>query len=330
MNPKQSASSRTFNSFTETTDYHIWKTKASRSLIRSIVTILVIVFQSFLSFAQNFQKRFEEVSVAKDTSAQRAILMEWEKKEPRNPELFVAGFNFYIQKGMQEIISLQVTNQGQEGLELLDSTGKTVGYLNGNIGFDDFYLKKGLDYIDKGIAAFPDRLDMRFGKVYVLGQRGNYRDFTREIIKVVERSGIIKNAWHWTGNKPIEHPRQFMLSTVQEYVLQLYNAQNDSLLANMAEIAGAVLVLYPDHVESLSNLSIVYLIRGENQKALSVLLKATKIAPKDLIILNNIAESYKRLGDHPNAIKYYELVLNHGDEEAKTAARAQIEALKKK
>ncbi len=332
MNPEQPAPFHTCNSVTEGTDYQIPKAKTGRSLIRirNIAIALVIAFQSPLSFAQDFQKRFEEFSAAKDTAGQRTVLMEWEKKDPRNPELYVAGFNFFVQKSMQEFISLQKTRQGQDGLQLLDSTGKTAGYLNSNVGFDAYSLKRGIDYINQGITVFPDRLDMRFGKVYILGQSGNYYDFTREIIRVVEQSGINKNAWQWTGNKPVEHPREFMLSTVQKYVVQLYNTQNDSLFSNMVEIAAAVLKLYPDHVESLSNLSVVYLIREENQKALAILLRAEKTAPNDSVILNNIAETYKRLGNYPNAIKYYELVLNRGDEEAKTVARAQIETLKKK
>lgn len=332
MNRKQLANQYRGIAIFQNMSDQIFQARKSRSpmTICNIVLGMVICFQSLQSSAQDFQQKFEEFRVAKDTAGQRAVLQEWKKNDPQNPELYVAGFNFFIQKSMQEVLSLQKTRQGENVLQLLDTTGKTAAYLGSNIIFDDGLLERAMEYIDQGISAFPDRLDMRFGKIYILGQNGNYGDFTREIISTVDQSGANKNNWLWTGNKPVERPKEFMLSTVQEYVLQLYNTQDDSLLDNMAKIAGTVLQLYPDHVESLSDLSIVYLIRGENDKALPVLLKAEKIAPNDFIVLNNIAETYKRLGDYRNAIKYYKLVLNQGDEDAKKVAKAQIEALKKK
>jgi tetratricopeptide (TPR) repeat protein len=162
----------------------------------------------------------------------------------------------------------------------------------------------------------------------MFGELKSYKDFTAEIIKTIDYSAIIKNKWTWTDNKPVDDPKEFMLNSIQSYQLQLYNTNNDDLLDNMKQIAQTVLKYYPDHVESLSNLSIVYLIKKEYDQALEVLLKAEKLAPTDYIILSNIAQAYKLKGDNKNAIKYYEQTIKFGDEEANEYAKGQIEELR--
>ena len=72
------------------------------------------------------------------------------------------------------------------------------------------------------------------------------------------------------------------------------------------------------------------MLQKQYDKALEPLLKAEKLNPKDYIVLNNIAQAYKLKGDTKNAIKYYELTIKYGDEQAKKYAQGQIDELKKK
>jgi tetratricopeptide (TPR) repeat protein len=137
----------------------------------------------------------------------------------------------------------------------------------------------------------------------------------------------LKNQWKWTDNKKVENPERFFLNTIQEYVVQLYNA-GDEQLGRMRRIAQAILKYYPGNVESLSNLAITYGLEGNYDKALESLLQAEKIMPRDVIVLNNIATMYERKGDKLNAIKYFELTAKHGDKEMKDAAVKKLRALK--
>ena len=171
---------------------------------------------------------------------------------------------------------------------------------------------------------------MRFGKIYILGEAEKYKPFTDEIIKAIEESAKNKNAWLWADNKPKENGQEFFLGAIQSYILTIYNTNDDGLLDYMKQISESVLKYYPNHTESLSNLSIVYLIKKDYDKALDALLKAEKISPKDFIVLSNIAQAYKLKGDNKNAIKYYELTLKYGDEQAKEYSKQQIDILKGK
>jgi tetratricopeptide (TPR) repeat protein len=294
-----------------------------------LLTAIAILPASYVT-AQDFKKSFDNLNASNDTAAQRIVLQNWESNNPSDPELYVASFNYFYRKSKKDYIGLEKTQRGENSFQLSDSSGETAGFMNSIVEFDTVQLAKAFACIDKGIAAHPDRLDMRFGKLYLLGQLEEWNDFTDEIIKTVQYSNVNKNAWLWSDGVPQENGKEFLLSSLQTYVLQLYNTNDDALLENMKRIAQSILSFYPDHVESLSNLSIVYILQKDFDKALDALLKAEKVASKDYIVLGNIAQAYERKADFKNAIKYYQLTEKYGDDDAKAFARKQIAELKKK
>ena len=282
---------------------------------------------------QTFKQQFNDLVSKKDTLGQTQLLEKWEKTDSNDPELFVAYFNHYAIKSKNEIVMLGENPKGKDVLQIMDqdtSKKEPVGFIYGDTSYDPDLLSKGFNWIDKGIKKHPNRLDMRFGEIYMFGQIEDYENFTTQIIKTIDYSAVNKNKWTWADSKPLDDPKEFMLSSIQNYQIQLYNTENDDLLDNMKRIAETVLKYYPDHIESLSNLSIVFMLQKQYDKALEPLLKAEKLNPKDYIVLSNIAQAYKLKGDTKNAIKYYELTIKHGDEQAKKYAQEQIGDLKKK
>ena len=282
---------------------------------------------------QTFKVQFNDLISKKDTVGQQQLLEKWEKADNNDPELFVACFNFYVIKSKKEIVTLGQNPKGKDVLQIMDqdtTKKEPVAFMYGNTYYKSNLLSKGFDWISKGIKKYPNRLDMRFGKIYMFGQLKDYEKFTTEIINTVDYSNQNKNKWTWADSKPLDDPKEFMLSSIQSYQLQLYNTENDNLLENMKRIAETILKYYPDHVESLSNISIVFMLQKQYDKALESLLKAEIIKPKDYIVLSNIAQAYKLKGDNKNAIKYYELTIKFGDEQAKKYAQGQIDKLKKK
>lgn len=282
---------------------------------------------------QTFKQQFNDLVSKKDTVGQQQLLEKWEKTDSNDPELNVSYFNYYVLKSKKEIVTLGQNPKGKDVLQIMDqdiTKKEPVSFMYGDTYYEPTLLSKGFDWISKGIKKHPNRLDMRFGKIYMFEQLEDYENFTTEIIKTIDYSNENKNKWTWSDSKPLDDPKNFMLSSIQNYQLQLYNTENDDLLDNMKRIAETVLKYYPDHVESLSNISIVFMLQKQYEKALEPLLKADKINPKDYIVLSNIAQAYKLKGDNKNAIKYYELTIKHGDEQAKKYAQGQIDELKKK
>jgi tetratricopeptide (TPR) repeat protein len=299
-----------------------------KKLIFTPIFVFILCFTTQV-FGQSYRDKFNQLCEKQDTAGQIKLLNEWEIKQSNDPELYVSFFNYYFQKGKTSHLGIQPEATNQEGLKINDDNGKTVGFISEVTGFDDNEVNKGLDYIDKGIKSFPNRLDMRFGKIFVLGKLKRYNEFSDEVVKTIEYSNINKNAWLWSNNKAEKDGKMLMLGSIQNYVLELYNTNDDALLENMKQIAESVLKYYPDHIESLSNLSIVYMLKNQNDKALEVLLKAEKLDEKDYIVLGNIAQAYKKLGNKKEAIKYYKKCVKLGDKPSVEYAKEQIKILEK-
>lgn len=278
--------------------------------MKRIILLLVIlqVCASCINSQNTSSSRlasFTHAMQKKDTTNMRLILEKWEKDSPEDPELATSYLNYYYLLSQNSSLYLSTdTTSDRDQLLLSDSTGNRVGSLSDKSSYNDFYINKGLAIIDKAIIKFPDRLDMRFGKIYVLGQLKRWADFTTEIIKAINRSAINKNKWKWTENKPYVGGEKAFHGSLQGYQNDLYNTQNDSLLTNMQDIAQAVLRYYPNDVQSLSNISIGYIVNNKCEKALTYLLRAEKIAPHDPVILSNLSAAYERMGNKKKAEEY--------------------------
>ncbi|MFI1770233.1 tetratricopeptide repeat protein [Thalassobellus citreus] len=296
--------------------------------MKRILGTLIVILISQIGFSQDYQSEFQKYCQTNDTINQLKTLKKWQSEDAKDAELFTSYFNYHFMKSRQEILALTNDQPNGDSLVLKDSLNHNAAFLGSQIHYDQTELKKGLNKIDEGIKLYPNRLDMRFGKIYALGQILDWTNFTSEIIKTVEYSAKNNNKWTWTNHEKYDGEEKEFLLDIQNYQLQLYNTGNDDLLKNMREIANTVLKFYPNHIESLSNISITYLLTGEYDKGIESLLRAENINPKDYIVLGNIAQGYKLKGDKEKAIEYYKKTAEYGDESAKKYAEQQITELK--
>ncbi|HEV3224756.1 MAG TPA: tetratricopeptide repeat protein [Puia sp.] len=292
-----------------------------------ISCILFFIVIDFASGQSNFTK-FKNLEKTNDTAKINAFLTEWQKSEPNDPEIYTSCMNYYYKKSKEEIVTINKTPHGKSSFKLTDSTGAVAGYLNSNSDLNPRYLDSVFYYANIGIIKFPKRLDIRFGKTYILGEMEDYNNFSNEIIKTIEYSKTIKNDWLWTENKKVEDPENFMLNTIQTYLKQLYEIEDDKLLENMKSIGNVVLNYYPNNIEILSTTAVANMLTGNYEKAIEYLKRAEKINPEDFIILNNLAKGYELKGNIAEAIHYYELTEKFGDDEAKEHSKKEIIKLK--
>ena len=297
--------------------------------MQKIITLLFLTTFSILAFGQTNYEKFKTLFKKNDTTKIKSLFTDWEKANPNDPELYTSAINYYFSNSKQEIISLDKEQNSKESFHFTDSSGKVAGYINSNLGYNPDKLSKAIKYATTGIDKFPNRLDIRFGKCYIFQQIGDYDNFTKEVIKTVGYSQVNKNKWLWTENKKQDGGENFMLETIQSYLKQLYDTEDDNLLPNMIKIGEATLKYYNNNVEILSTTSVALMLTKSYDKAIEYLKQAETINPKDFIVLNNIAQGYKLKGDKANAIKYYELTEKYGDEQAKQQARQNIKALQK-
>ncbi len=298
--------------------------------MKKLKLLATLVFSVLISLAngQSLQEQFyKSFSEQEEPSKQLKILQQWEQEGDEKAELYIAYFNYYLNQGRSEVIAIGDNPQG--GAYAIMSQDETIdepiAYMYGDVSFDPELISKAFDWIDKGIAKFPKRLDMRFGKITLLSMIGDYNNFTTNIIQTIDYSASEDNVWLWEDDAPIDNSMFF--DAIQDYQFQLYNIGRDDLLPCMIEIAETVLKYYPDNVESISNISVVYILQENYDKALEYMIKAEKINPKDEVVLANIATLYVRMGNKEGAIEYYQKLIEHGNDDLKQQAQEALKEL---
>ncbi len=280
--------------------------------------IALLLFLPSFFYGQNFKALFDSAFAAEDTAQQRHIIREWQvmgEHEPLSAAFYVSAFTYYFNLGRQEMLSLQSEPDRNTQMEIRDSLGNISGYMSSTVRYDRSVVNEGLEQIRKGIERYPNRLDLRYGEIYVLGELEEFEAFTLRLIEAIDYSAAIENEWLWAENEPVEEPENFFLGNIQDYQLTLYDTERDSLLSNMRRIANAVLVHYPNHIISLSNIALTHMVKRDWNQTIEFLEKAYAIDPQDSIVISNLAHCYEALGEMEMVRRYYRILSEHDDPE---------------
>lgn len=260
----------------------------------------VFLLISQVAIGQVYNQRFEQALNQRDAVSQKQLLSEWKFEWPNSPDLLVGYFNYYKQRYE----------------EATDSLARAE------------LLAQALSHIDSGITRFPERLDMHLFKIALLGEVARYEAYTQAILALLDRHDIVNDAWLWKNGTSVVNATDFVLQYVDNFVVQLYNRQDESLHPHMDTISTRVLRSYPTHVPSLSNLAIIALYHKDYASGIAHLEKALAVDATNTSVLSNLAYAHAQTGEKETAVSYYEEVIRYGDVETQEYARKQIEKLK--
>lgn len=290
--------------------------------------ILIALLFPLLHFGQEYKKEFN--TLCKDRIKNKeeivTLLKDWEGKSKTDIDYYIAAFNFYYIESKQEILSLTSIkpSENEESFVLKDSLNNPVGYLYGQESRNDSVFTLSQEIIDKAIVLFPNRLDLRFGKIHTLGDYGDFDSFSKAIIESIDYGIKIKHQWLWAENEKLENPEDFFIDAVQSYQSTLFNEKSD---ANLKKVASKMYEVFPHDIYVISSYGLTLLIENKNEEALKLYFIAEKLNPEDLIVLGNIGLIYERLKKKEKAIAYYRKMYEVGDEETKAFATNKIKSL---
>ncbi|MDR1525880.1 MAG: hypothetical protein LBS79_11600 [Tannerella sp.] len=268
-----------------------------------VILVVALLSCSYSVYGQSFKSVFRKALDEKDLAKAEKILRDWDLADANDAELYVSYFNFYTLKSREK-----------------DSTN-----------YDREYVQEALDFISEGIERFPTRLDMRLGKIYMLEKLKDYDAFTNDILSLIRYSKKIENNWKGEDFRLVERPDEMLYGAVQDFLGKIFVKDDTALDEKVITISEEMLRHYPNHTQSLLNISTVNIKRKDFDKSLEALLKANKIKPDDSILNYNIAYVYQEKGDKENAKKYYKLTVDNANEKEKRlkeAAQKQLDGLK--
>lgn len=268
---------------------------------------------------------------SKDTAAQRVFLAQWAGIGQQDPEFYVCYANYYTNLAKKEVINMTTVPPaaGEESFTINDSVGNVVGYLRSTTVMDAELSAQSLVWLNKGIARFPQRLDLLFGKVYLFGKLLQYDSFGITLLSAIEKSVDNQFAWQWSKGVALQDGKQFLFSTCQDYIAQLFNAEDSSALLWIEPISLALLEIDPKNVPCTSNLAVSNMMLQRWDEALVHLGKAHALDPKDDIVLANMGYCNLQLRNKAQAKKYYSLLKKSEEPQYQALAKEMLQEVKR-
>lgn len=300
------------------------------------ITLIIIAFLAVGQLnAQNCEECLNKFNTAfgqKDTAGVLQALQELDQNCANSPERYVAWFNYYWDKSISEVLSIQTEKpRTSDYMVLSDSLGNPAGYMYSMVVINDSALiDSALCVIDYAISQWPQRADMWFGKCHLLRTIGCWDEYKNTLITLI---GKYPNQPMFFNKEPVDN------ATFSEAILDYQNSMfelvdpdnmtrfDTMMISRMRSVASAMVNIFPKDIEALNVLAITHNIFGEYQQALPYLLKANQIDKKDCIVLANLADVYHNLGDFKSEKKYLKQIKRYGNHDAKAYAKYMLEQL---
>ena len=231
--------------------------------MKRIFIFLLITMCIGTAFAQSYSDAFDEAFSRDDITAQREALKLWQREAPEDVNLFIARYNFFANQAMGQ-------NPNQVSASLADSA---------------------LMAIEDGIAHFPDRLDLRFGKIYFLGELRMWDAFVDEIGRAMDYSVQIDHHWLYPNVPGIADTARL-------------SAADTLVVRQIQGLAKRVVQLFPGDFPNTYMLALSHLILNENDKAYRYLVRAEKLSSTSKPLLWSLVKVCRKLGKAAQAEEY--------------------------
>ena len=297
--------------------------------MRRILSTFIVMLLSCAAFAQTrveLYGRFSQAVSGHDTTTVVSLISDWERLYPGDAELFSLRANYYFMDAVSDVITLsdEKPADGRGYYVMEDSLGNTQ-YMCSEVQTDSVRVGCAKAILADGIAKYPDRIDLRLGKVTVHLKVGENTSAVKEVCSMVEHSVLNDNKWLGTLDKPVETDGvSYMRDCIQDYLSQLVDAEDLVSAENMVD---ACVRFYPKDPVFLSDKGVMRFYAGDLKSALDWYLSAYSVSPGDMLVVNNIAYTYEKLGDKQNALKYYRILAASNDAEFSENAKAAVQEL---
>lgn len=257
----------------------------------SLLTIVAVLICGICN-AQSREQLFENFCNAtadKDSTALKVIIEDWQRLYPNDAEIYSLRANLAFMYAYQSLVALETElphNVGQYfTVKDKDDTTKIAGYMFSKIVLDEEKINQTIDILTEGISKFPDRMDLRKGKISILVEAKMWDALAADVIDVIRHSSVNKNRWRTSLDQKVQDGYYDMFETVQSNFGILVDYDELELAE---EIVDAALKYYPKDPVFLSDKAAFHYFRGDLESALKLYKKASKADPSDMLIKQNI------------------------------------------
>lgn len=245
--------------------------------------------------ADNYQISFNACLSDGKLQAADSILDEWSRATPTDPELFPARFNLLLNRATS------------------DATRR------------DSLVDCAFAEIDRGISAYPDRIDFRLCKSEAASVEGRWSAVIEAVDGILDHD--VENGGHWLGmgNTSLTNAATLLADAVFERLGDIYSSDSRTVVNSALSTADKAAKRFGNDVRILNMAGNLNFGVANNDAALRYFEEAALIAPDDAIPLTNIGYIKYQQGDSVKALEIFRKIeTGDYDEESRNIARQMI------
>ena len=229
----------------------------------------------------------------------RKYLDQWELSDTDCADRYTSEFNYHYKRAFFSGITMSVRKPPyvDQAMTLSDSTGGIAGYVyQGYMLTDTLHFEQSVDWLERALIRYPERLDIWQGEIMAF----LYADDLERMIAFFDRflaySTRHTGPWLYTKDEPLDNldPQEAdpVVQTVQDRMNTLLS---NEFYAETMQLTETALKYYPSSPVFLNDKAVIYYQQEDYEQALFWMQKASKAAPKDKLIKNNIKFLKKEL-----------------------------------
>lgn len=289
---------------------------------RKVLVIAFCVFGVIQLFGKDYKSEVTELLQNSKFEQCFDLLKEWEKAEPKNLEINIYYFNYYMHRNAQHFPTMGKMKDGRYGMY-------------DRVEYDLKDVATAVSYFDKILKKQPNRLDVRSSKCTAYIYSEQYELACNTLIEIIELSKKNKNNWTWSENKTpkenglLKEGEDLLFSVINECFSGIYYPFENNK-EYVKRIIEKELELYPDNTWGLNHAATYYREIGNHKKSIEVLKHAVELDPNDYVVVGNLGYAYELDEDYLNAKKWYEYMLNMDNPDAVEYGKQGLEYIKGK
>jgi tetratricopeptide (TPR) repeat protein len=295
-----------------------------------IILLLCSLAFSYSVIGQSYQAQFNELAQTEQWEEMLPLLQAWQSADSSDVELYVAWFNYYFIHSFQEYLVFDHNSGTGEYMVLRDQlSGEERGFLRSEVMVNDSVFQLAINAIHRGLKLEPKRMDMHMGKIYALAEAGKLDLHVQALIALIDTFSKDQEGWLWSDGAVMEDAKQTFFGAIQEYNYALFQRE-EPYCEGIRQLSKHMIAVFGKNTERLANLGACHLFEENYKEALRYFEEAHQLDPKDVVVIANLANTYSKMNNKRQAIRYYELMAQWGNPREAQFAKQQIEFLKRK
>lgn len=283
------------------------------------------------SITKDYKERIDNLMINKDYQAIDQLLIDWNNKGSNDPQFFISKANYLFSKSKNGGINISKgAAKDKDGIEMINQKTGEKYHISSESHYDKKLVNEAKKTLEKAVELFPQRLDIRFGLIYLCQESSDFSFQFDLMEKTIKYARINSNNLRWENNTNLpKDASEMILGTYQDYSKYYYEQETLEGDEKFLKLSVLMADSFPNKPLPFNNIAQYYYQKKDFNKSLGYLLKAHEIDKTDVLVIMNIADLYMKLNNKEDSIKFYEEAIKlNTDPEFVEEAKQKLKTLK--